>query len=76
MQHCDDTLIRSLVSLTEDRDEDVVMYSCCILANLTAERADVKNSILRVGAVEVLLRVLDQARRDDIKGLRENSLGE
>ena len=49
------------------------MYSSCIVANLTAERADVKNSILRVGGIEVLLRVLQLCRREDTAGERQIS---
>jgi hypothetical protein len=44
------------------------MYASCIVANLTAERADVKNSILRVGAMGVIIKVLERARREDIQG--------
>ena len=67
-QHCDDALIRSIVTLLEDPNLEVAMYASCIVANLTAERADVKNSILRVGGIEVLLRVLQICRREDTVG--------
>ena len=72
-QHCDDALIRSIVTLLEDPNLEVAMYSSCIVANLTAERADVKNSILRVGGIEVLLRVLQLCRREDTAGERQIS---
>ena len=72
-QHCDDALIRSVVTLLEDPNLDVAMYASCIVANLTAERADVKNSILRVGGVQVLLRVLQLCRREDTAGEKQSS---
>ena len=73
-QHCDDALIRSIVTLLEDPNLEVAMYASCIVANLTAERADVKNSIMRVGGIEVLLRVLHICRREDTVGEEKETI--